>query len=136
MKNLIKNFLVVSVLTAGFVAAQGVLAKEDLDCGTVVGTELDPVVVCAIDYDLNAITVCSVCPDENCVTVQGIPLNYLAKWEELDLQDQSVWINAHECPVAGTLMACDLTVDMEDPAEDLFFELRQGGLGKNGNQGN
>lgn len=136
MKNLIRNFLVVSILAAGLVGAQGVLAKEDLDCGTAVGTESDPVVVCEIDYDLNAITVCSVCPDENCVTVNGIPLDYLAKWEELDLQDQSVWINAHECPVSGKLMACDLTVDMEDPAEDLYFELRQGALGKNGNQGN
>ncbi len=136
MKNLLKNFLVVSVLAASFIAAQGVLAKEDLDCGTVVGTESEPVVVCAIDYNVNAITVCTACPDQDCVTVNGIPLDYFAKWEELDLLGESIWINAHECPLSGRLMACDLTVDVDDPAADLFFELRQGGLGKNGNQGN
>lgn len=125
MKCSIKKFLVVSTLIASFVTAQGVWAKEDLDCGTFVSG-----VVCEINYELNAIEVCATCPDQDCSTVYGIPLAYIEKWDlaiDLDnLVDMEVDINAHECPLTGKLMACDLTTGGED------FEFRQGALGKNG----
>ncbi|MBU1233919.1 MAG: hypothetical protein KKD01_01420 [Proteobacteria bacterium] len=127
MKDSIKNLLVVLTLVASFVAAQGVWAKEDLDCGTSVTGD-----VCKIDYALNTITVCDDCTVEDCGDiVYGIPLAYLAKWESLDLDGMSVEINAHECPLSGTLMACDLTTTVDD----VTYEFRQGDLGKNGNAG-
>ena len=51
--------------------------------------------------------------------VYGIPLDYLENWEGIVLKvDDSVVINAHQCPTAGKLMACDLTIG------DDYFDFR------------
>lgn len=122
MKGSISKIFGVLVVAASFVVAQPVWAKEDLDCSTLVTGE-----ICAIDYDTNSIDVSLDCDatDATITTVFGIPLSYLDKWGVLDVVvGLDVIINAHECPLTGKLMACDLN----------DIELRQGALGQNGNK--
>ncbi|MBU4262497.1 MAG: hypothetical protein KKC76_11625 [Proteobacteria bacterium] len=116
MKGSISKILAVLVVGASFVATQPVSAKQLLDCSTLVTGD-----ICTINYDSNSIDVSADCADPDAVvtTVFGIPLDYLVKWEVLEVvEGLEVIINAHECPTSGKLMACDIN----------DIELRQGNL--------
>lgn len=118
MKISTSKMLAVLMVGASFVAAQSVCAKGVLDCSTPVAGE-----ICTINYDANSIDVSADCanPDATVTTVFGIPLDYLDKWEVLEVvEGLDVTINAHECPTSGKLMACDIN----------DIDLRQGALGK------
>jgi hypothetical protein len=122
------KMLGVLVVAASFVASQSVWAKQDLDCDVQVSGD-----ICTINYDVNSIDVSADCsnPEIKPTTVFGIPLDYLEKWQVLDVEPGlAVDINAHECPTSGKLMACDLTYT-NDLGESITIDLRQGSLGEN-----
>jgi len=132
MKGSISRILGVLVVVASFVVAQSAWAKEDLDCGTLVVGDIEEIVA------KDTITVNT---DVGLVTVEGVPLSYLENWDIIDIQsfmdaDTVVTINAHECPVEGTLMACDLSY-IDPDTNIITIEFRQGALGQGqkGNQG-
>ena len=120
MKGSVSKFLGVLAVGASLVVAQTGWAKGVLDCSTPVAGY-----ICTINYDANAIDVSADCanPEATVTTVFGIPLDYLVKWEVLEVAEGLyVTINAHECPTTGKLMACDIN----------DIDLRQGALGKSG----
>jgi len=66
--------------------------------------------------DENAIVVADGSPEG--VTVYGIPLNYLKKWDVVKIDDViSVDIDAHQCPVNGKIMACEISFDEGEPLD-------------------
>lgn len=137
MKGSISKILGVLALGVSLVVAQSGWAKEDLDCGTLVEGVITEIVA------KDTITVTTA--DGVVITVEGVPLSYLANWEILDIQSFidnaiEVDIKAHQCPVEGTLMACDLSYDAAadpDVEEIVTIEFRQGtlGQGQKGSQG-
>ena len=117
MKRSIRTMFVLLAVVLSLVAVQAVWAKS---CNnTVEGT------VTAIDYDKNAITV-----DET--TVKGIPLDYLAKKLDINIElllDDYVVITAHQCPTNEyKLSACTLQVTDGDLSG---LEIDLTGLGRN-----
>jgi len=57
------------------------------------------------------------------VMIFGVQLNYLENWVDLEsLVDREVFVEAHNCPIKGRLLACSLEIENGD--EPIIIDLR------------